>query len=423
MVPPPAAVVSCDREAPGAQTMRPIEASEAMPPRRWQFGRAAFDERSLTLSIDSRAVEVERKPLELLRHLLHRAGEVVTKDALIRAVWPGRVVTDAALAKSMARLREALEDHDQTLIRTHHGYGYRLIAPLRVELTAPAEHAPLLQTHQAAEAAPPRPGAADRGLRAEHRPLTVLFCDLVGSTQLSESLDPEAFRDLLFDYQRRASDICRRYDGHLAQQLGDGLLMYFGYPAAHDDDAERALRCGCDLVATFSAPDSTSRLSLRIGIHTGPLVIGYNDSSREPIATGTGLHLASRLQGLAEPDTVLVSDATFRLVPGLFVTRDLGPQDIRGYILRVQMHGQSPARSQRLHHHRTEVKPPRYSTRGSHRVRGATGSGWQSNPGVGRDRYQQRDRTHARTVPLYAEGAIREVTAKNGRSGIIPTAR
>lgn len=316
----------------------PEHPTQAAPLRRWRFGRAEFDERSFDLSVDGRVVQIEPKPLRLLQHLLAHAGEVIHKDALVRAVWPGRIITDAALAKTIARLREALGDRDQTWIRTQHRYGYRLAIPVQVE--QPDQPEP---DHSHGDATSPASPTHDTTSisatgAAEYRPLTMMFCDLVGSTTLAESLDPESFRDLLMEYRRRVSRICNRYEGHVAQQMGDGLLIYFGYPAAHDDDAERALRCACDLLASFGLAEPRPGLSLRVGVHSGNLAIGRTGSVNEVLATGTGLHLAARLQALAEPGSILCSHATFRLVPGLFVTRDFGPQDICGLAEPVQVH-------------------------------------------------------------------------------------
>ncbi|MGQ0620436.1 MAG: AAA family ATPase [Panacagrimonas sp.] len=320
--------------------MRPNE-EQAAPLRRWRFGRVEFDEHELALKLDGKTVEIERKPLLVLRHLLLNAGEVVTKDALVRAVWPGRIVTDWALAKSVGRLRDALEDRAQALVRTHHGFGYRFVAELEVETF---ERGAAETT--AAPAAPPLPASEPLALPetaerrdAERRPLTLLFCDLVDSTRLADTLDAEAFRDLLIAYRGTANAIGARYEAHLAQQSGDGLLMYFGYPAAHDDDAERAVRCACELLAALKRQRSaTAPLSLRIGIHSGAVLIGEFERGGELLATGASLHLAARLQALAEPDTILMSDATFRLVPGLFVTRDFGEQEIRGLSEPVRVH-------------------------------------------------------------------------------------
>jgi len=165
---------------------------------------------------------------------------------------------------------------------------------------------------------------------AERRQLSVLFCDLVGSTELSEDLDPEAFRDVLLAYQNTATEVIDRYEGHIAQRVGDALLIYFGYPAAHDDDTERAVRCGYDLIAAVTRLDFKPPLAVRIGIHTGTVVVGQMGGNAEILATGATTNLAARLRALAEPSTVLISDATFKLVPGLFITKDLGTPDLKG---------------------------------------------------------------------------------------------
>src|SRR5712692_5697625 len=170
----------------------------------------------------------------------------------------------------------------------------------------------------------------------ERRQLTVMFCDLVGSTALSEQLDPEDFCEVVRAYQATCTGVIRRYDGHIAQHLGDGLLVYFGYPAAHEDDAPRAVRAGLDVVAALQVRSGGTThappLHVRIGIHTGLVVIGEIGSSekREVLALGETPNVAARVQGLAEPDSVVVSAATQRLVAGLFECQDLGLQTLRG---------------------------------------------------------------------------------------------
>jgi predicted ATPase/class 3 adenylate cyclase len=166
---------------------------------------------------------------------------------------------------------------------------------------------------------------------AERRQLTVLFCDLVGSTALSARLDPEELREVVRGYQATCADVVGRYDGHIAQYLGDGLLVYFGYPMAHEDDAQRAVLAGLEIVATVSAR-STVPLQVRIGIHTGIVVVGEMGSEGKPerLALGDTPNIAARLQMLATPDSVLISAATQRLVTGLFDCLDLGPQTLKG---------------------------------------------------------------------------------------------
>ena len=177
---------------------------------------------------------------------------------------------------------------------------------------------------------------------AERRQLTVMFCDLVGSTALSELLDPEELREVVRAYQATCTDAIQRYAGHIAQHLGDGLLVYFGYPAAHEDEAQRAVRTGLEILArlqTLNArlqPAIKERLphpiQVRIGVHTGLVVIGEigNSEKREVLALGETPNIAARLQGLAEPDTVVLSAATHHLVVGLFECQELGLQTLKG---------------------------------------------------------------------------------------------
>jgi predicted ATPase/class 3 adenylate cyclase len=172
---------------------------------------------------------------------------------------------------------------------------------------------------------------------AERRQLTVLFCDLVGSTALSEQLDPEEYREVVRTYHETCAGIITRYAGHTAQHLGDGILVYFGYPAAHEDDAQRAVRTALGIVAAiqhlaFPTIQLLRPLQVRIGIHTGLVVIGEigSNEKREILAMGETPNIAARLQGLAEPDTVVISGATYRLVQGLFECQDRGPQELKG---------------------------------------------------------------------------------------------
>jgi class 3 adenylate cyclase len=173
---------------------------------------------------------------------------------------------------------------------------------------------------------------------AERRQLTVLFCDVVDSTRLSSQLDPEDWRDVVRQYQRVCADVIQRYEGHIAQLLGDGLLVYLGYPHAHDDDAQRAVRAGLGMLAAMG--DLNSRLqqakglqlAIRVGIHTGLVVVGEmgGPGRQEQLALGEVPNIASRIEGLAAANTVTISEATYRLVQGYFDCQDLGAQTLRG---------------------------------------------------------------------------------------------
>ncbi len=204
------------------------------------------------------------------------------------------------------------------------------------DLPATAKFCPECGAPAAQGESVPRPPArpspdSDVTFPGERRQLTVLFCDLVGSTPLSQQLDAEEWRDVLAQYQQAASRAVTRFGGHVAKNLGDGLLIYFGWPTAREDDPERAVRAGLAIVdamaalgATLVAGDGT-HLAVRIGLHTGPVVIADGGE-----VFGETANVAARVQGTAAPDTVVITAATQRLVAGLFVVEDRGPQLLKG---------------------------------------------------------------------------------------------
>src|SRR5262249_4259148 len=137
-----------------------------------------------------------------------------------------------------------------------------------------------------------------RAPEAERRQLTVMFCDLVGSTELATRLDPEQLRDLMQAYQRACSDVIERYEGHIAQYLGDGLMVYFGWPQAHEDDAVRAIRAGLDVTQAVTRLNASTPIRARVGIHTGLVVVGQTgegDASIPKAAVGDTPNIAARL--------------------------------------------------------------------------------------------------------------------------------
>lgn len=175
---------------------------------------------------------------------------------------------------------------------------------------------------------------------AERRHLTVLFADIAGSTTLAERLDPEDLRDLYGRYQAICTRIVQRYEGHLAQYLGDGVLAYFGYPSAHEDDAARAVRAGLDILAGIAGLGTgESRLQLRIGIHTGLVVVGDLGAGirREQLALGEAPNIAARLQSEAQPESIVISEATRELLAGQFMLEDLGPRALKGVSRSMQI--------------------------------------------------------------------------------------
>ena len=176
--------------------------------------------------------------------------------------------------------------------------------------------------------------------QAERRQLTVLFCDLVGSTALAQKLDPEQLRDLMQAYQQACSQVIARYEGHVAQYLGDGLVVYFGWPRAHEDDAVRAIRAGLEVTQAVSLLKASEPICARVGIHTGLVVVGetgQGDASIPKAAVGETPNIAARLQGLAEPGSVVVSERTRALAGGLFECADLGTPALKGVSERLRV--------------------------------------------------------------------------------------
>jgi class 3 adenylate cyclase/tetratricopeptide (TPR) repeat protein len=175
---------------------------------------------------------------------------------------------------------------------------------------------------------------------AERRQVTVMFADLVGSTALSARLDPEDLRDVIASYHKCALETVRLFDGFVAQFLGDGVLAYFGYPHAHEDDAARAVRAGLRLTEAVTGLKTNAELQTRIGIASGVVVVG--DLMGSGSALGRGIigetpNLAARLQGIAEPNTVVIAEGTRRLVGNLFELQDIGAKELKGIAAPVRV--------------------------------------------------------------------------------------
>ena len=181
---------------------------------------------------------------------------------------------------------------------------------------------------------PPLAGEGRVGVEAERRQLTVMFCDLVGSTALSTRFDPEDLRELIGTYHRAVADTVGRFDGYVAKYMGDGVLVYFGYPQAHEEDAERAVRAGLAVVDTVRGLATLERLEVRLGVVTGLAVvgdlIGAGAAAERGVVGGTP-NLPARLQALAGPNSLVIADSTRWQIGGLFEVEDLGPQALVGF--------------------------------------------------------------------------------------------
>src|SRR5215469_11788253 len=182
-------------------------------------------------------------------------------------------------------------------------------------------------------AAPAHP--AEARAEAERRQLTIMFCDLVGSTPLSTRLDPEDLRDVIGAYHRAVAEVVASFEGFVAKYMGDGVLAYFGYPRAHEDDAERAVRAGLALVEAVPRLELVAQagLQVRIGIATGLVVVGDltgSGEAQERSVVGETPNLAARLQEMAPTNGVMIAETTRRLLGDLFEYRDLGAAEVKG---------------------------------------------------------------------------------------------
>src|SRR4051794_15623295 len=186
---------------------------------------------------------------------------------------------------------------------------------------------------QSATSATPAP-ISPPTIEAERRQLSVMFCDLVGSTALSTRHDPEDLRELIGDYHRAVSKTVGRFDGFVAKYMGDGVLIYFGYPRAHEDDAERAVRAGLAVIEAVGQLPARQDLSVRLGIATGLAVVGDligEGAAQERGVIGETPNLAARLQALASPGMLVIAENTRRQIGALFEIEDLGSQRLAGF--------------------------------------------------------------------------------------------
>ena len=244
-------------------------------------------------------------------------------DQVVDLLRQRQRITYRALQRQFQLDEETLHDLTDALLYAHpqiredagHGFVWTREAggtPALVPSSPPA------RCHPRASGEPPSQDTSlavvARHPEAERRQLTVMFCDLVGSTALSARLDPENLRDIVRAYQATCAEVISRFDGHIAQYLGDGLLVYFGYPQAHENDAERAVRAGLGIVDAVERLSGgiDQRLAVRVGIHTGSVVVGDvgGEGRQERLALGETPNVAARLEALAGPRSVVVSSAT-----------------------------------------------------------------------------------------------------------------
>ena len=296
---------------------------------------------------------------EVLLYLLEHRDRVVPKQELAEQLWPDQYISDTVIENSILAARRAVGDSGraQRIIQTLHGHGYRFVVPvttaggpgeaLRTEaLAPPGEGAHSPQVLEEAGPTQVQGTSASPSMEAARRQLTVLFCDLVGSTVLARQVDPEEYVDIVRAYHAACATVIERFAGHIAQYLGDGLLVYFGYPQAHEDDAQRAVHTALEILEALRQLNGRLQaahgvqVAVRIGIHTGLVVVSPIGTGAhvESLALGETPNIAARLQDLAAPDTVVLSAATYRLVHGYFACHALGAQSLRSLTEPIEVY-------------------------------------------------------------------------------------
>ena len=293
-------------------------------------------------------IKIGSRATDILRMLIERPGEIVLKDEILATVWPGTLVQDSNLTVQISALRRALDQvrTKNCCIQTVARRGYRFITPVTrwaegLDSRAtpdPSEH-PLVSSRDCVtssvllanpRSAKPQPSSISL---AERRQLTVMICDLVGAMALSSRLDPEDLREVITAYRRAVAEVVAGFDGFVGNYAGDSVPVYFGYPTAHEDDAERAVRVGLGLIDAVGRLDVKSgKLHARVGIATGLVVVGdlIEGSAQEQSVVGETPNLAACLKALAGPDMVVIAAGTRRLVGDLFELRDLGAVEVNG---------------------------------------------------------------------------------------------
>jgi class 3 adenylate cyclase/predicted ATPase len=334
-------------------TREPVHNGTTMP----SFEDEIFSFQEFTLDLrrgclrDARhEIELRPKSFAVLQHLVENAGRLVSKDELIELVWAHVTVSDVSLARCVSDVRRALRDDAQRIIKTVPRRGYLFAIPVAQGST---------------ETSPPRdqpPTAKSGQYTGQSRQLTVLACELAGLAELSAHLDPEDLREAIADCYRSCKGILERHHGYVAHGGGDGILAWFGYPGAQEQDAENAIHAALALQASAAqlSRDFCTTLQPSIGIATGLVVVVEDGATGEPKAAGGPLTLSVRLQAQAEPGQIVVAQSTRRVAGGLFEYQDLGLVVVKGLTNPVELArvvGESEAEDRFEAHHSAGMTP------------------------------------------------------------------
>ena len=298
-----------------------------------QFAEFELDRAAYQLRNKGRVVHLQRIPMDLLLFLIERRGQLVTREEIREKIWGAHVFvdTESSINTAMRKLRRVLRDRRRSprFIETVPAKGYRFIAAAH-EAASQAFlncHSEITATHHKTKIIPTRSSQT-----GERRHLTVLVCDLMNSISQAAQPDPEEWWETVADYHHAAVDAIDQYGGCLGLHRGNVMTAYFGWPAAHDNDAERAVRAGLaiiEAIARLNQQPYRPKLSGRVGIDSGMVVIGVG-ADKDADVFGDVLNMAARVHLAAVPDTVLITAETHRLISGLFVVEDRGAQQLRG---------------------------------------------------------------------------------------------
>ena len=280
-------------------------------------------------------ITVQPQVFDLLEYLITNRDRVVSKDDILRAVWGGRIVSESALTTRINATRTAVGDSgdQQRLIRTIPRKGIRFVGVVKegAQSTEEASTVPAVVDTETPEAAV---AGSDQAPSAERRQLTIASCELLLGT-MAPAMDPEDLPEIILSYHNCVVETTARHNGLVAHTYGHTAVVCFGYPEAHEDDPERAVRAALELVAAVAALKMPMPLQTRIGIATGLVVVGDMSEAggaHERGVVGETPNIAARLQSIAEPNTVLVAESTRKLLGNLFDLEDLGTKDLKGIV-------------------------------------------------------------------------------------------
>jgi len=312
------------------------------------------------ICLDEQVVNLEPKVMDVLVYLAKRQGQVISREELEDKVWAGRIVSYDALTNSMVKLRKAFDqDKKNPIIKTIPKRGYSLVATVTAAVTSIAKSNPPAPAPTTSEVATNTPASAQKEPNEpERRQVSVLACELLNAASLYNQMDPEEVHKLLQHLQQTCTGVVNHYGGHVGHYANGAMVIYYGYPEAHEGDAERAVRTALGLVDAVhrlggTLPELKQHLAVRMGIHTGLVVVGEvtDNNVREHMSvTGNAPNVADGLKRLANPDTVVIGESTQRLVDKLFNFELLQPQissDMPSQnIYRVQSMPHTPSRSE-----------------------------------------------------------------------------